>query len=62
MLKKRWQFWSILIVLVLTVYNILPTLFYYSKPLKSIVNQKQAFDISKGIAKRVNNLQNDSID
>ena len=31
--QKRWQFYLIIAVLVLTLYNILPTIFFYSKPL-----------------------------
>ncbi len=60
--RKRWQLFLILIVVALTIYNILPTVFYYSKPLKSDISQKQSENISKSIAKRVNSLENDSID
>ncbi|MFA6118339.1 MAG: protein translocase subunit SecD [Parachlamydiales bacterium] len=59
--KKRWQFWLIIIVILLTIYNILPTVFYYTKPLKKPVDLKRAENISKGIVNRINSLEKDSI-
>lgn len=58
---KRWQFWVIIIVIALTIYNILPTVFYYSKPLKKPVDIKKSESISTSIMKRVNVLEQDSI-
>ncbi len=40
--QKKWQFYLIIAVIVLTIYNILPTVFYYSKPLKSPIDAKQS--------------------
>ncbi|MDB6081203.1 MAG: hypothetical protein JWO53_475, partial [Chlamydiia bacterium] len=55
--QKRWQFAIILIVFLLTLYNILPTIIYYSKPLKSPITEKRAEDIAKDVADRVNQLE-----
>jgi SecD/SecF fusion protein len=59
--RTRLQFFIISIVIILTVYNILPTVFYYSKPLKEPINAKQAGYVSKEISIRVNELEKDSI-
>lgn len=60
--QKRWHFALIIAVILLTIYNILPTVFYYTKPLKEPVNQRQAAEVSLQIAKRINNLQEDATD
>lgn len=59
--QKRWQRYLILAVLLLTVYNILPTIFYYSKPLKKPINGKEAERVALGIVERVNSLENFTI-
>ncbi len=58
---KRWQFFLIAAVIFLTVYNILPTVFFYSKPLGSPIDQKRAEKISTDIAVRVNELEGESL-
>lgn len=58
--KRKWQFILILSVIVLTIYNILPTIFYYCKPLKDPISQNQAEKIGLEIADRVNQLENES--
>lgn len=58
--QKRWQLFLIVAVVALTIYNILPTIFYYSKPLKKEVDASMAASISNSIAKRVNSLEEDS--
>jgi SecD/SecF fusion protein len=55
--QKRWQFWLIVAVIALTIYNILPTVFYYSKPLKKPIGEKEAQAIASQIAQRVNSLE-----
>ncbi|MEI6531636.1 MAG: hypothetical protein WCN87_02310, partial [Chlamydiota bacterium] len=60
--QKRWQFALILAVIVLTIYNILPTVFYYTKPLKESINQKQAAEVSLQISKRINSLEPEARD
>lgn len=60
--KKRWQFWLIIGALVLTVYNILPTIFYYTKPLSSPVGEKRAEAIAHEALSRVNGLEKNAID
>lgn len=58
--QKRWQFYVILAVLILTVYNILPTVFYYTKPLKSPVDAARAEQVAEAAVARVNALEEDS--
>lgn len=60
--QKRWQLVLILTVLLLTLYNILPTVFYYSKPLRAPITQERAEAVSSEIVSRVNQLEEDSID
>ncbi len=58
--RKRWQLLLILGVLVLTIYNILPTVFFYSKPLKTPINESSSSKISSQIMERVNHLEKES--
>lgn len=58
--QKRWQFYLILAVIILTLYNILPTIFYYSKPLGSPIDAKRAHEESLTIISRVNSLEEDA--
>ena len=58
---KRWQVFVISCALILTVVNILPTIFYYTKPLHEPINEKHAQQIATRIAKRVNSLESDAI-
>lgn len=60
--QKRWQFYLILAVLILTLYNILPTIFYYTKPLKSPVDQARSEQVAAEITHRINDLEQDAID
>ena len=60
--KKNWQLFLILSVFALTVYNILPTVFYYCKPLKQSITETQAKEISRSIEKRINQLEIDAQD
>lgn len=55
--QRKWQRYLILAVIVLTIYNILPTIFFYLKPLKSPVNRERAQVVAEQIAKRVNSLE-----
>lgn len=58
--QKRWQLYLIAAVIFLTVYNILPTVFYYTKPLKTAVDEKRANSAALSIIDRVNALENQS--
>jgi len=58
--QKRWQFYLIIAVLVLTLYNILPTIFYYSKPLNEPIDAPRAEKVASSIMTRVNDLAGDS--
>jgi len=57
--QKRWQGYLILAVLLLTLYNILPTLFYYAQPLRTPIDAARAETITYAIADRVNGLEGD---
>lgn len=59
--RRRWQFFLIAIVILLTVYNILPTIFYYSNPLHEPVSEKGGNQTALEISSRVNQLEKDSI-
>jgi len=58
--QKRWQLVLIVAVIVITFYNILPTIFYYTKPLKEPINAPKAEQVAQQIAQRVNSLEEDS--
>lgn len=58
---KRWQFGLILVVICLTLYNILPTLFFYTKPLDQAVDRKRGEAIAEDALARVNHLEQDAI-
>lgn len=58
---KRWQFFLIAAVIFLTVYNILPTVFFYTKPLKSSIDHERAKKIGTDIAVRVNSLESEAL-
>lgn len=58
--QKRWQFYLIVAVLVLTLYNILPTIFFYTKPLKAPVDAARAEKVASSVVDRVNQLEEDS--
>lgn len=58
--QKRWQLYVIIAVLVLTLYNILPTIFYYTKPLKSPIDAPRAEQVAYSIVDRVDELESQS--
>lgn len=58
--QKRWQLYLIVAVLLLTLYNILPTIIYYSKPLNEPVDAKQAHQVAENIIQRVDSLEEQS--
>ncbi|HKZ00248.1 MAG TPA: protein translocase subunit SecD [Rhabdochlamydiaceae bacterium] len=58
--QKKWQLYLIAAVIFLTIYNIIPTIFYYARPLKSSIDEKRSQSISLSIADRVNSLEADA--
>jgi SecD/SecF fusion protein len=60
--QKKWQLFLILAVIALTIYNTLPTVFYYCKPLNSSIRPSQAESIADAIVERVNGLEEQSQD
>ena len=58
--RKKWQLYLIVAVAVLTIYNILPTVFYYSKPLREPINEAKATEIAQDITERVNRLEGET--
>ncbi len=59
--QKKWHLFVILAVIALTVYNILPTIFYYTKPLQKPINEKMGIDIGKHSVQRVNALEKEAV-
>lgn len=60
--KRKWHLALILCVVGLTIYNILPTVFYYCKPLKAPIDDRRAEQIVNEISNRVDELENESIE
>lgn len=60
--QKRWQFFLIIAVLLLTLYNILPTIFYYAKPLRSPINAERSHEVAQGIIARINELEPEAVE
>jgi len=60
--QKRWQLLVILAVCLLTLYNILPTIIYYSKPLKKPIDEQYSVQVADQIAERVNLLENEAVE
>lgn len=60
--RSRWQLFLILAVIALTFYNILPTLFYYTKPLQSPISPKMAEEIAIRLNQRLEILEQDAKD
>ena len=58
--QKKWQLYLIFVVIALTVYNILPTVFYYTKPLNQPIEEKRADQIAVSISERVNQLEEEA--
>lgn len=58
--RKRWQLFVILAVVLLTIYNILPTVFYYTKPLKAPIGAERAHDVAEQVVERVDGLEKSS--
>ncbi len=59
--RKPWQLFVIVAVLLLTFYNILPTIFYYSNPLKEPIGTERALVAAEGIVNRTNALEEDAV-
>lgn len=60
--KKRWQLTLILATIFLTIFNILPTVFFYTKPLKASVDEKRAKQVACNAANRINALEKQSVE
>lgn len=58
--KRKWQLVLILAVIGLTVFNILPTLFYYLKPLNNPIDSIRGNELAHSIEERVNGLEKES--
>jgi SecD/SecF fusion protein len=59
--QKRWQFYLIIAVMALTLYNILPTVFYYTKPLNAPIDEGRAQEIATMTMTRVNHLEDEAV-
>ncbi|MCB1213514.1 MAG: hypothetical protein KDK40_04370, partial [Chlamydiia bacterium] len=59
--QKPWQFALIVLVMMLTIFNIMPTIFYYMQPLRSPVDAPRAQEVALEIVERVDDLETDAI-
>jgi SecD/SecF fusion protein len=59
--RKRWQLFLVIAVVVLTLYNILPTIFFYAHPLKKPVDSPKAHKIAVQMMERVNTLEPEAL-
>ena len=60
--NTRWQLFVILLVLAWTLYNIFPTILYYTKPLSRPVHQDEVLKIEQNILERLKEKPQDTID
>ena len=60
--QKKWPLVLILSVMALTIYNILPTIFYYAQPLKSAVCEEEGMKVAVSVAERLNSMEKDALD
>ncbi len=60
--QKKWQLFLIIAVLALTLYNILPTIFYYSKPLSDPIDQRRAAGVAVEVSERIQGVQEQSVE
>ena len=51
--RKKWHFYLILSVLVFALYNIIPTIIYYSRPLYKVIDSKEAYNIAHKVVSQV---------
>lgn len=57
---KRWHLILIVTVIFLTIYNVLPTIIYYSKPLSKPLDQKEAMHVASQALHRLDSLEKES--
>jgi len=60
--QKRWQLFIIIAVLLITIYNVLPTIFWYSKPLGQEIGKERAHVVAEEAVARVNSLEDDAVE
>lgn len=60
--QKPWQLILIIAVIGLTIYNVLPTVFYYSQPLSQSIEKVQADSVSQRVKSRLENLEKETLD
>lgn len=60
--KKKWRWPLIFVVIALTIYNILPSIFYYAQPLKSPLTEKMAKNAFSSMDERARALEPESIE
>ncbi|GAB4226112.1 MAG: hypothetical protein Tsb0021_01840 [Chlamydiales bacterium] len=59
--QKPWHLYLIIAVMVMTLYSILPTIFYYSKPLRQPIDSERAYEVAEESIARVNTLEDKSV-
>lgn len=59
--QKPWQLYLIIAVIALTLYNVFPTIFFYTKPLQAPINVERSHAVAEGIVERVNSLEEQAV-
>jgi SecD/SecF fusion protein len=60
--QKKWHWALILTVFALTLYNIIPTIIYYAKPLKNSVSEEVGKKTAADIGQRIRAMEGDSVE
>jgi SecD/SecF fusion protein len=60
--RKRWQTYLVIVAVALTIYNILPTVFYYGRPLHDPINEPRAKKVAHQIVDRVESLEQGAVE
>jgi SecD/SecF fusion protein len=55
--RKKWPLLLILAAVILTIYNILPTVLYYAQPLRTPVTQEEGMKAAASIVRRLNAME-----
>jgi len=62
MKRKKWHYILIFAVTLLTLFNVLPTVIYYAKPLDRPIGSAGALEIAKSAAQRIKQTRADSLE
>ncbi len=57
----NWRLWTILAALLVTIFQIAPTIIYYARPLRGEVTSQQAAQIGRDLIKRAERLEKETL-